>query len=280
MAAYAPDQIGDVQAALAAGVAIGDPRQPIADPNAGVYAVLPKDCRLESLEAFLPQPLRVKQRVQMHDADSFIAYVNQYKGNATRLFFDQTRETFEAVLDYHLTASGALGAAAGWCGHTAAFTPVRSIEFMTWTEQNRKQMTQVEFARFIEENLPDVVEPAGADLLEVALTMEAKKEATFASGIRLSNGQVQFQYDEEIRGTAKKGTLDVPEQFVLGIPIHVNGPAYRIPLRLRWRLKDGKLAFWYEMVRPHRFIEDALKEMRDRIAAQVGIAILAGSPKA
>jgi uncharacterized protein YfdQ (DUF2303 family) len=145
--------------------------------------------------------------------------------------------------------------------------------------QNRKQMTQVDFARFLEENLPDIVEPASADLLEVALTFEAKKSVEFSSGVRLANGQIQFQYDEVVRGTAQKGSIEIPEQFVLGVAIHVGGPAYRIPVRLRWRLQEGKVVFWYEVVRPHRFIEDALKEIRERVAKETAIPILAGVAK-
>ena len=137
-------------------------------------------------------------------------------------------------------------------------------------------MTQVDFARFLEENMPDVVEPNSAELLQVALTFEAKKSVEFSSGVRLNNGQIQFQYDEVVRGTAQKGTIEIPEQFVLGIPIHVNGPAYRIPVRLRWRLQEGKVVFWYEIVRPHRFIEDALKEIRERVATETALPILAG----
>lgn len=97
----------------------------------------------------------------------------------------------------------------------------------------------------------------------------------FSFGVRLANGSIQFQYDEIVRGTAQKGPMEVPEEFVLGIPIHVNGPAYRIPVRLR-RLQDGKVQFWYEIVQPHKFIEDALREIRQKIATETGLAILAG----
>ena len=66
---------------------------------------------------------------------------------------------------------------------------------------------------------------------------------------------------------------------MLGIPIHVNGPAYRIPVRLRWRLQEGKVVFWYEIVRPHRYIEDALKEIRQRIEQETSIGVFAGVAK-
>jgi uncharacterized protein YfdQ (DUF2303 family) len=71
----------------------------------------------------------------------------------------------------------------------------------------------------------------------------------------------------------------VPEQFILGIPIHVGGPAYRIPVRFRWRLQEGKAVFWYEVGRPHRFIEDALREIRERIGQETGLDVLAGVAK-
>ena len=113
-------------------------------------------------------------------------------------------------------------------------------------------------------------------MLQVALTFEAKKSVEFSSGVRLANGQIQFQYDEVVRGTAQKGTIEIPEKFVLGVPIHVNGPAYRIEVRLRWRLQEGKVVFWYEVVRPHRYIEHALKEISQRIANETALPLLAG----
>jgi uncharacterized protein YfdQ (DUF2303 family) len=266
--------IGDNQAAIAVGAAIGDPRI-VVPTNEGVYAVVPKDYEIQNLEGYLPKPLRIRQHVTFHDTNSFIEYLKAYATqSATRLFFATEGEAFEAVIDYHETSD-----TPGWCTHIASFKPAKSVEFATWMDRNKKQFTQVDFARFLEENLPDVVEPTGAELLEVALTMEAKKEVTFSSGVRLANGQIQFQYDEEVRGTAKKGTLEIPEQFVLGIAIHENGPAYRIPVRLRWRLHEGKAIFWYEIVRPHRFVQDAIQEIRSKVTTDTGYPVLTGVPR-
>jgi uncharacterized protein YfdQ (DUF2303 family) len=273
---HEPARKGDVEAALAAGAAIGNAQSPYADRAAegtAAYSVVPKGYELKSLEEFLPRPLRIRQDVALQDTDSFIAYVNDFKTlDASRIFFNGEAEEFTAVLDYHDTPDEP-----SWCGHKADFKPRRSVEFTTWMAKNRVQMTQVDFARFLEENLPDVVEPNSAELLQVALTFEAKRSVEFSSGVRLANGQIQFQFDETIRGAAQKGTIEIPEQFVLGISIHVNGPAYRIPVRLRWRLQESKLTFWYEIVRPHRFIEDALREILLRVATDTGIAVLAGS---
>jgi uncharacterized protein YfdQ (DUF2303 family) len=264
----------DAAVAIAAGAALSEPRTLPENASNGVYTVVPEGYAIKSLEEYLPRPLRLEQQVEMHDAESFIAYVNNFKlPGPTRLFFNQEKESFTAVLDYHEIQTPS------WCGHEASFTARRSQEFQAWMGQNRKATSQVEFARFLEENLPDIVDPAGAELLEMALTFEAKKDVEFASGVRLANGQVQFTYNEVVRGTAQKGTFEIPEKFVLGIPIHIGGPAYRIDVRLRWRLNDGKVTFAYELVRPHRYIEDALKEIRQRITSETGLAVLAGVAK-
>ena len=269
-------KIGDIQSAIAAGAALGDARTVPDTPGpAGFYTVVPENYKVESLEDFMARPLRIQQKVELHDAASFIAYVQEFGDHEiSRIFFDQEHELFQVVIDYH----GGNGVP-GWCEHVAGFVARRSEEFKAWMAQNKKQMSQVDFAHFLEENLPDIVEPDGATLLEIALTFWAKKDVEFASGIRLQNGQIQFTYNELVRGAAQKGTLDMPEQFVLGIPIHVGGPAYRIPVRFRWRLQEGKAIFWYEIVRPHRYVEDALKEIRERVGQETGLDVLAGVAK-
>jgi len=265
---------GDLNSALAAGAALGLPRTvavPAEAAPAGLYTVVPEGYKLADLESFLPRPLRIKQEATLYDADSFIDYVQEFKTGATLIFFDVQDESFAAAFDYHKLEEPS------WCDHSARFKPRRSVEFEAWLSANRKQMTQVEFARFIEENMPDIVEPPSAQLLQMTLTFEAKKSVEFASGVRLSSGQIQFQYDEIVRGAAQKGTIEVPETFILGIPIHVNGPAYRINVRLRWRLQEGKVVFWYELVRPHRYIQDALKEIGERVAKETAAPLLSGS---
>ena len=40
-----------------------------------------------------------------------------------------------------------------------------------------------------------------------------------------------------------------------------------------------KLVFWYEVVRPHRFLQDALGEVRQRVTGETGYAVLSGAVK-
>jgi uncharacterized protein YfdQ (DUF2303 family) len=160
----------------------------------------------------------------------------------------------------------------GWGDHRVTYTCPHTTEWRTWIGANKKPMNQVDFAQFIEDNLPDIVE--GALLLEVSRTLEAKKKVNFASGIRLSDGQNQFTYEEQIEGTAGKGQFKVPETFALGLSVFEGGDKYAVEARLRYRINEGKLALWYDLTRPHKIVEDAVKGVWKSIEEGTGSTIL------
>lgn len=135
-------------------------------------------------------------------------------------------------------------------------------------------MSQTEFAYFIEQNLVDIVEPNHADMVEISRTLTAKKAATFSSSTQLSNGSNQFTYEEEIRGTTASGKIDIPEKFKIGIPVFLNGTAYQIEAHLRYRIKDGHLEMWYELVRAHDVYEDAFNSIFESIKEKTGQDII------
>lgn len=136
-------------------------------------------------------------------------------------------------------------------------------------------MSQEQFAHFIEQNLVDIVEPNSAEMLEISRELVAKKSANFSSSIRLSNGEHQFSYDEEIKGTTKSGNLSIPETFKIGIPVFLNGEAYSIEARLRYRInKEHQLEMWYELIRPHDIYEDAFNTIFANIEKQTGFEII------
>jgi uncharacterized protein YfdQ (DUF2303 family) len=148
---------------------------------------------------------------------------------------------------------------------------------MTMSGANGKQMSQADFARFIEDNAPDCVAPSAADMIEIARSLEAKKAVNFSSAVRLDNGQSQLTYEETIQGTAAKGRLVVPELFDIGSPVFEGDGRYAVTARLRYRIAEGgKLSLWYDLVRPHKIIEDAVKELRLVIESRTELTAFAG----
>lgn len=242
--------------------------------GAGIPAViLPEGYQLKTLEHTLAAPARKKGVTTLKDAESFIAVVNDQKTEgSTRLFSTIDPPTFTAVFNH-------IGTEPGWGDHRAQYNAPLSPEWKAWNGMDGIHKSQVELAQFIENNLVDVVSPDGATLLEICRTLEAKKKVNFASAIRLSDGSHQFTYEEDVQGTAQKGQLKVPEEFIIGIPVFENGAKWQINVRLRYRIQDGgRLTMWIELIRPHKTIEAAVAELRKQIADETKLQILNGTP--
>lgn len=281
-------ELNEIQTESIAHATLAASHQDVRYVGAGVPLVLlPQGYIAHNMESLLAAPARKKGTVVLNDAESFVAVVNDQKDSNTRLFSTIEPPTFTAVFNH--TAAGT-----GWGDHRAHYATPLAPEWKAWLGMDGKKTNQVDLAQFIENNLIDVVyidkdaagaaagevgSPDGATLLEVCRTLEAKKKVDFKSAIRLADGSTQFTYDEDVSGSARQGQLAVPEQFSLGIPVFENGAKYRMDVRLRYRITDGgQLTMWLELIRPHKTIEHAVKELRESIAAATALQILNGSP--
>lgn len=235
---------------------------------------------LESLERYLPLPLRKRARIDLSAHDSFIDYVERHKEPGTALFceINESGGSFTAILDYHRDNEAAVIGEARWgehvCVYTAEFTP----EWKRWRELSGKLLSQAKFALFMEDNQFDIAKPDPAAMLEIAKTLEATQGATFKSSIRLDNGDRQFAYAQNTEGKAgAQGNLEIPKEFTLRFAIFTNGPAYDIPCRFRWAIEGGVLGLGFELVKPHKLIELALVEARNAIQQTLKLPVLFGS---
>jgi len=252
----AGEQIGKLKVAGTVHTAKDDGFPFIIKPDGGAFSV----------EHLLLNPLNKRAVVALADHGSFIAYVNRFKDADSIVFADLGNRGFAAVLDYHKANNGAPeGARRGQ--HRAALSCATTLDWNAWVAQDKKTMSQVDFARFIEDHIPNIASPDGASLLEMCLTLEAKKDVAFRSSVRLQDGQHQLRYEETIEGKtgAQSGTLAIPNAFVLGIEPFAGAGVKRLDARFRYRMNQGTLVMWFELVRA----EDVLKAAFDEIVSQV-----------
>jgi uncharacterized protein YfdQ (DUF2303 family) len=258
----------DLKAVLDAGAGIGAPKA----VGIGLYAVVPEGWAVESLEAYLDKPIRAKAEVTAKSAETFSAYVVRFKTDATAIFADQQNFKVVGIIDYHAPEIPAFRE------HRVSYTAPRSLEWTTWRTSGGKKMAQAEFAQFIEDNVVDIRSPAGADVLEVSRNLQAKKKVEFGSAIRLADGAQQFTYSETVDGSTAKGSIKVPEEFVLGIPVFLGGDLYGVTARLRYRISEGNLLLWYELYRPEHIEKDAFEAVCAGIGEATSVAIWQGVP--
>ncbi|MDE1464824.1 DUF2303 family protein [Spartinivicinus poritis] len=225
------------------------------------FVAISHDYKLTSIEQYLPHPIKMRQHVKMNTVQSLINYINRFKNPHTTIFADDTRQSFNAVIDFHVSQDEPRSGS-----HTVEYGCPLSREWEAWQCRNNEKMDQTTFAEFLEERAEDIVNPSGAELLEIALKFNVIRKAVFGSAMRLSTGEYQFTYSED----NQKGTVELPEQIKLGLAPFHNGEKYEVKAKLYYRLQEGQLLLWYKLVEPERVIEDAFNEVTQRIQAGVG----------
>ncbi len=226
---------------------------------------------------FAVRPVRVTQAVEVRDAASFLAYWGLYSDANSRAFADRDHNKIVAILDYHEAANEATEQYARWCKHQVTLQLRYTEEWETWTKKNGEQMSQADFAEFIEDNGPDIIEPKAAAMYEMASNLQAKRDVQFAQAVQLSNGQTQFAYREEINGTWGSDKLQVPTAFKILIPVYEGQKPVEIIARLRYRINGGKLAMWYQLLHVDRQEREAFESIVQTLRGD-GRSVFIGKP--
>ncbi len=241
--------------------------------------IVPDGYRLQTLESLVFNkyqlgPVRKEGTIKVLDAPSFCEYYALFHDENSRVFADETKKTILAILDYHAIGENA----ARWCAHRLDLTLRHSVEWTRWSSNNKQHKDQTDFAMFLEDNGPDIVDPSAAAMLEVARDLSATNDVQFGSAVRLQNGQVQLNYTENIKGTYGKDRLEIPEMFKILIPVYVGSAPVQLTARLRYRITSGKLTFWYDLLRADTVERTAFLAAHAEIGKTLAITIINGSP--
>lgn len=247
--------------------------KPIGTPDGGFVIAAPAGWNMHKTAPLEPPLPRIVQSVTLHDSDSFVAYVERYKSEATRLFAEpgflaNKAAHITAVFDYHQPATP------DRCAHVARYQPRYSDQWKVWEAVDGKQMRQAEFAEFIEENRADIREPLAAPLLDIVRTFKASKKVEYDSVVYQPNGDVMLSYDERTNQQGKSGLL--PEIMKLGIPVYFRGYPYAVPIFVRYRVGNGGVAFQLKRDRPDLVEDDAFNGLVKVIEEKTGIEVYLG----
>ncbi len=225
------------------------------------------------LRSYLPAPPRKKGVVTVFDAASFNQVIrdNEGAGNVA-IYLDRNpdKPAIEAVLN----GNGKDGP--GWGDFRARIEFRPTPQWTRWKGIDGRLMGQTEFAEFIEENIADIVSPAGAVMLEIATLFQATRTTNFRRAVRLSNGQVQFENIENTEAKVGAGQIDVPETITLSLsPLQGNAP-YAVPARFRYRLEDGKLRLGVKLERLDDLMGRVLEDVVAKIERGSNVSVLDG----
>ncbi|MGW2209947.1 DUF2303 family protein [Streptomyces sp. NPDC001781] len=217
-------------------------------------------------------PPRKTGTTTVRDAVSFHAYFTKHADADSEVYADADQLTVTAVLDAHTDA------AARWSGHRLHLALRETETWKQWTGRDGRLMDQETFAEFIEDHLPELLEPSAADMLEIAQSFQATSKVEFQSAQRLTSGQRQFQYVET--GTTKagqKGQLAVPESFTIGLIPFEGSEGYKLTARLRYRIGASGLQLGYKLDRPDEIRRTAFGDVVKAIGEQIEQPVMNGT---
>lgn len=219
------------------------------------------------VEKYQPHPRRKTGILVARDVDSFITYINRHKTVATVAWAD-TGGGIRCVLNSHEPAQAPvieeIGvtpldiARPGWGDHVVVLRREETPGFAAWTTLNGVELTQQQFAEFLEDRIGEITDPSGGELLEVATFFQAHTAIAYTSARQLSNGQVQLQYVEEIKESAgKNGETKVPTEFKILLRPYRDAPPgeegkpdpnqFIVAAKLRYRLRDQGVRFVFKL---------------------------------
>ena len=93
----------------------------------------------------------------------------------------------------------------------------------------------------------------------------------------LANGSNQLVWQEDVRGKVGKGEIDVPAEFVLGIPVFEGGAKYQVTCFLRYRIEEGgKLCMWFDIHKRDEILADAFEEIVKVVREGVSAFVMYG----
>lgn len=277
----------------------------LTDPLTGVEALARLDRHgvtaipASVFDDYRKEPVRRKGVATLFDLDSFIEQSKRFLANGSIVFAnnDRSNPSLTTVFDYH---PAGYDSAPRFGGHRAHFAFPLSDEWQAWKALDNKTMEMKDFAAFLEDHIIDVLDTSEvnltedqqryvdrlggrakiatpAKLMEIATGLRVLENVTTSNAVNLDTGEMQVEFKNEHQQT--EGQMLVPSLFAIGIPVFVNGHAYQVLVRLRYRAAGGKVMFFFNLWRTDRVFDHAFDEAVSQVQEQTGLEVRLGKPE-
>lgn len=156
-------------------------------------------------------------------------------------------------------------------------------------------MEQKEFAWFLEDRVAELASPTDhervtledqfattlatpAQVVELSRGLKVNVDTQVKVSTVLQTGEGQIAWEETHNGTDGK-PIKVPGMFILYIAPFFMGEKVRVPVRLRYRPKDGKMIWFYQIYRPDIAITEHLRTHILEAKDILELPVFEGSPE-
>ncbi|MFI3903739.1 DUF2303 family protein [Ochrobactrum sp. S1502_03] len=246
------------------------------------------------LEKYRVFPSRKRGTAHVQTLDALIDLTNRHKTEDSAIFanLDWTKPSLTSVIDYHRNTSGG---DADNCQHKIHYEFPLSDDWKLWIKNDAEIMGQQDFAIFLEDRIPDLASPtdgeiatierdfnttvaAPSQLVNLSRKMQVNVSSQVKTETKLQSGEGQIQWEETHTG-ADGQPVKVPGIFILSIAPFFMGEKVRIPVRLRYRMSNQKVVWFYNIYRPDLVITQQVESDLLTLTKQTELPSFAGKPE-
>jgi len=263
------------------------------------------------------QPWRRKGTARLQDLASFCAWANRHKGESSAIYANiGEKPSLTCIADYIGAGAPVMDAKtrdpkASYGGHRAVYHFPVSPEWTIWNGISGKLLSKEELGEFVEANAKDLFEPTpnllgmtpgarDAEDWEVAMIEVARQVAgRFGQYTTLMQMARQFQINEvsNIATSLNRDTgessiqfldqhqqpdgsaMQVPNLFMILIPVFDRGASYRRPVRFRYRKAGSDVKFIFTLHNPEVYFDDAINLALKQVATETALPLFRGEPE-
>lgn len=238
------------------------------DENSAPYTVIPNGYQLQRLPFEQEAPLRIEEKPHFATVESFAQYVGLFKNEGTQLFAKRAAGEVYADFEYHQPD------APSWNKHRAVLPVKYSDEFDQWLRACQRRLNQEELATLLDERIDDIRDPKPGEVITAVQNFQLRRTANFKAAVDMNTGRTQFAFEEKDEAKGG-GTVVVPHELLLGLPIYEGGQAWEVRVRVRYGIQDSesgkKLHFVLSILKLSAHLKQAFEAELKRAEEATGL---------
>lgn len=211
----------------------------------------------EDHEKYLKKPTRIHLNETMQVFSSYIEAVStRFDKNESAIYTRLSRR--DKYDDFYFAgfAKDCRNGDPNWRGDfTIGWDANYTIKARDWLQHDEADFSQESFALFLDKHINDIrcVDselqksfPTQMELFNFVSTLQDSKSDRFTRKVNIQNGDVTVSLERESDDGTKQ-QLKLFERFPLVLQIYEGFPTYQVTAKLRFRIRDGHVTFWYDI---------------------------------
>ncbi len=262
------EKLPDVDATtiLKAGVALGGLTE--FTINGIPHIAVPDGVDIEDFEETLPNPVRVRAKLDFEEPDSFCTYVDAFKASNTRLYGTPDGFFISAIIDDNMAD------VAHWREHTAVLQLKKSPEWNEWMEVCGTGLSQRSLADFLEDHIEQIATPDAGELLSDIRSVHISTN-TKLDAVQREGGDIAFAYSTETAAGTKTERGKIPSKLTLLIAPFRSWQPVQMTVSLTYiYTKEKELLFVMRAHQAEALLWMSFNDIRNHVQKKLELPVL------